>query len=1006
MMPPRTNQSSGGPGGPGTRRAGGRWTRGRRNQEDRTDAGRADNHSRSESRARPPGGSPLGDEPDDSTYAADPLPDEERQIRTTFLRLRGTVDAVLAAADAGRSAAVGAFDIAERDASRRTHRAIERAAAEAGAVYDHARDVLANRSSRIAPFATSAEWADPGWRSADWLGVGPARYVRLGSLSVPGAGPDRTTPPDVLPALVPLLDVANIGLIAEGDDREWPIGAIRSLLVRALAAAPPGRLEIVTYDPRIRGVTSPFAALRKAGNDLLADPLATPTELVNRLTLLRAAVMRVAELAGAHGVPDLAALTAATGVQPEPYRLLVICDYPYGIDERAQQELIRLAEGGPRRGVSLLVHHDPRAETDGGVNPAELMRHMVTVRGRNSAVTVSALPAVTVRPDQPPPRELMESVAARVAEGAKRGAAPLVDFRALLPSQADLWKETAIRGMTARIGRAGLDTVELELRGSDPSLPNVLIGGASGQGKSNLLLVLLHSIAASYSPDEVAMYLLDFKDGLEFDRLGPRPGRPWHLPHAHVLGLEGDRAFGLAVLRFLDDEFRRRAEQFRLAGANDLAGYRTLKPDAKVPRLLVAIDEFQVLVAEDDDIARASIVILETLARRGRAVGVHLVLASQTLSGIETLAPKERSIFGQFPWRVSLKTEASESEAVLGRQNTEAAQLRFRGEIVLNREYGDPTHNRRGVVAYADEDLLDELRHVLWEKAGRPQPPRVFYAARPSDPDGLTAALQRVLSDARPGDDSRYALLGLPVDVDPAPVAFGLTADPGRTLAVLGDGRDDAFGTLGAVVWSLAAQHVRGGAEFALLDALGGEVGSPETTLLAEAAEAYDHPVSRHKGSAVGRALSDLARVVDDRIAAGVDRLGADQLDQPAAARRTIYVLGIGLHRAARLDQYDDTGFAPTDALRTLVREGPLVDVHLIGWWNSLRVFTEHVGYEFTPLVGGYVFLRAPEADVQGVLGPYVRYAPQLHRGLFCDLSHGGRPVPVVPFGLPDGAGL
>src|SRR5690242_12476309 len=113
MMPPRTNQPGGGPGGPGTRRAGGRWTRGRRNQDDRAE-GRAGNHTRSDSRERPPGGSPLGDEPDDATYVSDPLPDEERQIRTTFLRVRGTVDAILAAADAGRSAATGAFDIAER----------------------------------------------------------------------------------------------------------------------------------------------------------------------------------------------------------------------------------------------------------------------------------------------------------------------------------------------------------------------------------------------------------------------------------------------------------------------------------------------------------------------------------------------------------------------------------------------------------------------------------------------------------------------------------------------------------------------------------------------------------------------------------------------------------------------------------------------------------------------------------------------------------------------------
>ncbi|HEV2087988.1 MAG TPA: FtsK/SpoIIIE domain-containing protein, partial [Cryptosporangiaceae bacterium] len=789
----------------------------------------------------------------------------------------------------------------------------------------------------------------------------------------------------------------NLTVVADGAlDNTWPFDTLHGVLLRAFAAVPAGRLQVVVFDPRIRGVASPFASLRKYGNDLLDDPLATAGELTDRLVQLRATVTRVAEMAGAHGVDSLGALTEVTNVQPEPYRLLVVCDYPYGVDAAAQGELLRLAEGGPRRGVSLLVHHDPSVKPGRQVDPAALLAHSTVLRGTNAAARVNVLPDVTVRPDPGPPRALVDTVARQVAEAAWRGAAPTVDFEGLIPDAEHLWTQDAVHGMTARIGRAGLETVSIELRGSDPALPNVLIGGASGQGKSNLLLVMLHSIAASVPPEEVAMYLLDYKDGLEFDRLGPRPGKPWSLPHARVLGLEGDRPFGLSVLRHLDAEFRSRAEAMRAAGHSNLVSYRTAFPDKVLPRLLLVIDEFQMLVAEDDAVGRECIAILETLARRGRAVGVHLVLASQTLSGIETLKTKEGSIFGQFPWRLSLKTDANESEAVLGPGNIEAARLRFRGEVVLNSEYGDPEHNRRAVVAYADERFLDDLREHLWKKAGGPRPPRVFYAARPSDPADLPRALTRVLATAPATDETRYALLGLPVDVDPVPVSFGLSADPGRTFAILGEGRADAFGLFGSMAWSLATQDTPGGAEFVVLDAAGGEAGSVEIDQLVAAARSRDQPVTVHTGPAVPGALLELGALVDARLAERA--LGL-------AGQRPVYVLGVGLHRAARLTRSGDNGVAPVEGLRKLVRDGALVDVYLIGWWNSLQVFGEHLSDKLTPLVGGYAFLRAPESEVQAVLGASVRYTPQPHRVLYCDVGHGGSPTPVVPFGLPPEGG-
>ena len=58
--------------------------------------------------------------------------------------------------------------------------------------------------------------------------------------------------------------------------------------------------------------------------------------------------------------------------------------------------------------------------------------------------------------------------------------------------------------------------------------PHALVGGPSGSGKTNLLLTMIASLAARYSPDELELYLLDFKEGVSFAQFAPgrgtRPG--------------------------------------------------------------------------------------------------------------------------------------------------------------------------------------------------------------------------------------------------------------------------------------------------------------------------------------------------------------------------------------------------------------------------------------------------------------------------------------------------
>ncbi len=923
---------------------------------------------------------------------------QEQRLRTSFTRLHHTASELLGAADAYAQRASARYREAERECAREQHRATEQVEAETGEAVDDVCAVLTGRAERLAPGLAAAPWSDPRWRGGEWLGHDGGAYLRWGALDVPGLA----LPTD-LPALLPLLDVGNVTLHAE-DARPWTGSVLHCLVLRALATVAAGGLEVSVFDPALTGALSPFGRLRSAAagtpeTSLLDEPLTGAEQLAGWLQGTKAAALRVAELAGAHGAANLGQLTGLLGRQPEPYRLLVVLNYPYGVDTRVHAEIQRLVHAGPARGVSFLFVTDPAAMAAAELDCTTVLQHTTQLRAAPGGVSVDGITTstdVVVRPDVAPDRALIERVADQLVRDVVRRGAPSVGLDQVLPESGTLWSEDSTDEVRAPIGLAGADVVELSLRSADPALPNLLVGGASGQGKSNLLLVLLHGIAARYSPDQVEMYLLDFKDGLEFDRLGPGVDRPYWMPHARVLGLEGDRSFGLAVLRHLGAEFSRRAEQFRTRGAGSLSALRRRNPDHIVSRILLVIDEFQVMVAEGDEIGREAIGILETLARRGRAVGIHLILASQTLSGIDTLASKERSIFGQFPWRVSLKTETSESEAVLGRGNTEAAQLRYRGEVVLNSDYGTPSHNRRAMVAFADDARLDRLREQLWRSSGATEPPRVFYARRPGEPEGLVRLLTEDHAWCTGAAAGSRAILGLPVSVRPAPVTFELRGDPGCAVALLGDGRDEALGVLSSAALALSVSAKYGianrpAARYVLLDGVGSAEPDGELAALAQTLRGRGHEVETVPGGGIGQRLLELGQQLQTG-------LGDSGSPTPATAEPDIYIVGAGLHRASRLAEPTMAGAVAAHVLSQLVREGPLAGMYLLGWWNSARIFTEQLGYEAAPLLAGLVFLRAPEADVQALCGPYLRFTPQPYRALFVDRGTGGEPVELVPF--------
>ncbi|MFB7084875.1 FtsK/SpoIIIE domain-containing protein [Streptomyces sp. NPDC056296] len=184
--------------------------------------------------------------------------------------------------------------------------------------------------------------------------------------------------------------------------------------------------------------------------------------------------------------------------------------------------------------------------------------------------------------------------------------------------------------------------------------PHALVAGTTGAGKSELLQTIIASLAVGNTPEALNFVLIDYKGGSAFQDCARLP---------HTVGMVSDLDAHLTerALASLAAELRRREEILFDAATKDIEDYndaRRLRPDLQpMPRLVLVIDEFASLVAELPDFIAG----LVDIARRGRSLGVHLILATQRPAGVVSA-----DIRANTNLRIALRvTNAEESRDVI-----------------------------------------------------------------------------------------------------------------------------------------------------------------------------------------------------------------------------------------------------------------------------------------------------------------------------------------------------
>jgi len=232
---------------------------------------------------------------------------------------------------------------------------------------------------------------------------------------------------------------------------------------------------------------------------------------------------------------------------------------------------------------------------------------------------------------------------------------------------------------------------------------HAFITGVTGSGKTTLINNIIVGIAKKYTSKEIQLYLMDYKDGVEFQAFKNHP-------NCKKIFLDNeDTESAILLLEEFRNEVKKRAKLFREQEVSSIAEYNKRNTQNPLPRIVLIIDEVHKLFVGSYDYVERFSSILKPLLRQGRSYGVHIIFATQSLAGTRI----DREIMGQITLRVSFKlTDPIDSEAIFTYGNTEAINLE-KYEMIYNSNSGNKKDN---IICRANPpmDIKSEIEDVLF----------------------------------------------------------------------------------------------------------------------------------------------------------------------------------------------------------------------------------------------------------------------------------------------------
>ncbi len=238
----------------------------------------------------------------------------------------------------------------------------------------------------------------------------------------------------------------------------------------------------------------------------------------------------------------------------------------------------------------------------------------------------------------------------------------------LCPAKEQRFLEHADSGIVVPIGY--LDGGEPCRIIFDDARVHAMVNGDTGGGKTNLLHILVTNILLRYPPEEVQIYLIDFKHGTEF-----RKYTNYNLPSFKAISVCNEPEFALQILQFVKKEMESRNRRFGNT-VTSISGYNQTAKE-HLPRILIILDELYELILESkasrtmSNVREDIMKLLKGFAIQARAYGIHMLISSQNLTEI----PEMKSIRESCNTRIALRCSAAQAEALINKDASDRMRL-------------------------------------------------------------------------------------------------------------------------------------------------------------------------------------------------------------------------------------------------------------------------------------------------------------------------------------------
>jgi hypothetical protein len=509
-------------------------------------------------------------------------------------------------------------------------------------------------------------------------------------------------------AMVPFDGMRPVVLVHDSASMSLAVELAEGLVLQLLYNREFGPVQAFLFESKPGAGFPHLKRLLQEGEGVFGKQIVALRDCVSQLDALTEVAHNRYTLFATANCADVYAYNAVAPV-PEPLYAVVL----QGID-RAQSELhvletLRdLCESGPAAGlipVLLLDASKRKKETDNDYQRKQRDAFWAAVLPLSMGLDLRQTPVSPINLHA----ELWSLLERfQLSVGLQDGLRRQWVEDVLQRRKAQLAANTEQDFLEVEIGREGIRPAFFRM-GERSNAYHALLGGATRSGKSTLLHNLILNACDQYSPDELQLWLFDFKDGVEW----------WiyeGLAHVNYLHTDSNDYDGVrnafeAFCCMLQE--RRRLYRQCSRPVARLADYNRYA-EKPLPRSLMVIDEAQVLFERSPQLRESAKKMLQLISRQGAADGLHLLLSTQSYQNVQL----ESDVKGQFHLRVGLQLATSgECRALMGQDNDAPLKLK-RFMAVYNNDRGDVQQNRI-ISLHGLPDLQERLAALKQRYPGR-----------------------------------------------------------------------------------------------------------------------------------------------------------------------------------------------------------------------------------------------------------------------------------------------